>query len=164
MSKDKKKKRGMPRYKRILRYQCWELSKGLRLRERIGNANLWCSSHPRRFMGIVIGTCSFILVYSMVSLASASLGEKTESQEDENFISDKVEMIQPTLNGMRQIQEGKRMENYELKKLTDRGLQIRNELDSLLALEYKTHEDSVRIVSDYRHLQDIVNFLKKNKR
>ena len=42
--------------------------------------------------------------------------------------------------------------------------QIKNELDSLLGLEYKTHEDSVRIVSDYHRLQDIVNFLKTDKK
>ena len=164
MNKNQKKKRNMPRYKRILRYQCWELSKGLRLRERIANANQWCSSHPRKFMGIVLGICIFFLLFSLVSLFTSSLGANNESQQDENFISDKIETIQPTLDGMRQIQDSKRMENYELKKLTERGLQIKNELDSLLGLEYKTHEDSVRIASYYHRLQDIVNFLKTDKK
>ena len=142
MNKNQKKKRNMPRYKRILRYQCWELSKGLRLRERIANANQWCSSHPRKFMGIVLGICIFFLLFSLVSLFTSSLGANNESQQDENFISDKIETIQPTLD----------------------GIQIKNELDSLLGLEYKTHEDSVRIVSDYHRLQDIVNFLKTDKK
>jgi hypothetical protein len=65
------------------------------------------------------------------------------------------------MDGMRQIQNQKKVENYELKNLTERGLQIKDELDSLLALDYKSHEDSVRIVADYRQLEDIVNFLKK---
>ena len=49
----KKKKREMPRYKRILRYWCWNLSKGLRLRERIDHANNWSLTHPQQFIKII---------------------------------------------------------------------------------------------------------------
>lgn len=71
--------------------------------------------------------------------------------------------MQPTLDGMRQIRNHQKVENIELKNLTERGLQIKNELDSLLALPYKSHDDSVRIVTDYRQIEDIVQFLKKTR-
>jgi len=164
MNKDKKKKRDMPRYKRLLRYQCWELSKGLKLRERIGHANQWCLSHPRKFMGIVLGLSSLIIIYTLISVVVSFSVPQEGSQQDESFMTDKVESIQPTLDGMRKIDDTKKVVNIELKRLTDKGLQIKNELDSLLALENKSHEDSVRIVSDYRQLKDIVNFLNKEKK
>ena len=40
---------------------------------------------------------------------------------------------------------------------------IHKELDSLLAIESKTHEDSIQIIQDYRQLQRIIIFLKKGK-
>ena len=67
------------------------------------------------------------------------------------------------MNGLRQIEETKKNEKLELKQLTDKGVAIHKELDSLLAIRVKSHEDSIRIVQDYRQLQHIVNFLKKRK-
>ena len=45
----------------------------------------------------------------------------------------------------------------------DKGVMIHKELDSLLAIESKTHEDSIQIIQDYRQLQRIIIFLKKGK-
>lgn len=163
--KKKKKKREMPRYKRILRYWCWNLSKGLRLRERIDYANRWAISNPRQFMKIIMGIGLFIFVITVLSLVVSFIQDSNETQEQSGtFISTAVQDMKPTMDGMRQIQNQKKVENYELKNLTERGLQIKDELDSLLALDYKSHEDSVRIVADYRQLEDIVNFLKKDKK
>jgi len=67
------------------------------------------------------------------------------------------------MNGLRQIDERKKSEKIELKQLTDKGVAIHKELDSLLAIDVKSHEDSVRIIQDYRQLENIVNFLKKGK-
>ena len=72
-----------------------------------------------------------------------------------------IENIQPVINGLHQIQDRKKDTQQELKQLTDKGVMIHKELDSLLAIENKTHEDSIQIIQDYRHLQRIVNFLKK---
>ena len=115
-------------------------------------------------MGIVLGLSSLIIIYTLISVVVSFSVPQEGSQQDESFMTDKVESIQPTLDGMRKIDDTKKVVNIELKRLTDKGLQIKNELDSLLALENKSHEDSVRIVSDYRQLKDIVNFLNKEKK
>lgn len=161
----KKKKREMPRYKRILRYWCWNLSKGLRLRERIDHANNWSLTHPQQFIKIIIGVASFLLVITVLSLAISLLQDNgnEDSQEDGTFLTSAVQDMQPTLDGMRQIRNHQKVENIELKNLTERGLQKKSELDSLLALPYKSHDDSVRIVTDYRQIEDIVQFLKKTR-
>ena len=67
------------------------------------------------------------------------------------------------MNGLRQIEETKKTTKLEFKQVTDKGVSIHRELDSLLAIKDKSHEDSIRIVQDYRQLQRIVNFLKKGK-
>lgn len=162
--KKRKKKNSMPRYKRILRYWCWSLSKGLHLRERIDKANSWSLSHPRQFMKIILGFGSFLLVITVLSLAASLMQNDENTQQQEGtFLTGAVQDIQPTLDGMRQIRSHQKIENSELKSLTERGLQIKDELDSLLALPSKSHEDSVRIVADYRQMEDIVKFLKKSK-
>ena len=162
--KRKKRKNELPRYKRILRYWCWNLSKGLRLRERVEYANRWSLEHPRQFMRITVGTGSFLLVITVFSLAASMFQRGEETQQDGAFVTNAVQDIQPVMNGMRQIRNRQKVENHELKNLTERGLQIKDELDSLLAIEDKTHEDSARIVADYRQLEDIVNFLKTDKK
>ena len=162
--KRKKRKNELPRYKRILRYWCWNLSKGLRLRERVEYANRWSLEHPRQFMRITVGTGSFLLVITIFSLAASMFRRGEETQQDGAFVTNAVQDIQPVMNGMRQIRNRQKVENHELKNLTERGLQIKDELDSLLTLEDKTHEDSARIVADYRQLEDIVNFLKTDKK
>ena len=67
------------------------------------------------------------------------------------------------MNGLRQIEETKKTTKLEFKQVTDKGVSIHRELDSLLVIKDKSHEDSIRIVQDYRQLQRIVNFLKKGK-
>lgn len=77
--------------------------------------------------------------------------------------TESIENIQPMMNGLRQIDERKKGEKIEIKQLTDRGITIHKELDSLLAIDVKSHSDSVRIIQDYRQLENIVKFLKKGK-
>lgn len=85
------------------------------------------------------------------------------TQMDFSGKTESIENIQPIMNGLRQIDERKKSEKIEIKQLTDKGVAIHKELDSLLAIDVKSHEDSVRIIQDYRQLENIVNFLKKGK-
>ena len=156
----------MPRHKRQLRYFCWQLSKGWNVKNKIEKCNQWASENRKTFFAMVVGVLAFSFVTTFITILY-DLTRKDVSADTQMELSGKsseIENIQPMMNGLRQIEETKKNEKFEIKNLTDKGVQIHKELDSLLAIKDKSHEDSVRIVQDYRQLQNIVNFLKKEKK
>ena len=119
----------MRKWKRVLRWRVWNLSKHWKLRERIAKGNQWAKDNPKPLVG----------------------------QNGE------IENIQPMFDGLHNIENNKKVIKSEVHDITDEGLEIKKELDSLVALPYKTHEDSVQMYRDYKRLESIVNFLKKGK-
>ena len=157
--KTKKVKKDLPRYKRKIRYTCWRISKYWRVRNKVEKCNQWASDNRKTFFALVVGTLVFASVATFISiLYDLTKATSVKEQPDFSGRTEKIENIQPMMNGLRQIEE-----KLELKQLTDKGVAIHKELDSLLAIRVKSHEDSIRIVQDYRQLQHIVNFLKKRK-
>lgn len=155
----------MPWYKRQLRYFCWQLAKGWNVRNKIEKCNQWASENRKTFFALVVGVLAFSFVTTFITILY-DLTRKDVSTNTQMELSGKtysIENIQPMMNGLRQIEETKKNEKFEIKELTDKGVLVHKELDSLLAIEDKTHEDSVLIIQDYRQLQNIVNFLKKGK-
>ena len=57
------------------------------------------------------------------------------------------------------IQSNKGLHRATMLELADSGRAIRQELDSLIAMPRKTHGDSLRIVRQYRRLENIVKFI-----
>lgn len=163
--KAKRQKNDISQHKRHLRYLCWQLSRGCKIKDKIDIANKWTSENRKTFFALVVGILSFSFVTTGISI----IYEVTRDKPSDNIqmeLSGKgnpIENIQPVINGLHQIQDRKKDAQQELKQLTDKGVMIHKELDSLLAIESKTHEDSIQIIQDYRHLQRIVNFLKKGK-
>jgi hypothetical protein len=159
-----KKVKKMPRYKRHIRYACWQISKYRRVRNKVEKCNQWATDNRKTFFTLVVGTLVFASVATFISiLYDLTKAGTVSEQEDFSGRTENIENIQPMMNGLRQIEETKKSEKLELKQLTDKGVAIHKELDSLLAIREKSHEDFVRIVQDYRQLQHIVNFLKKRK-
>ena len=119
---------------------------------------------PKDIFALVVG----FLVFAFVTTAISILYDLTKKPSSDGSLdlsskNTPIENIQPMMNGLRQIEDTKKSTKLEIKQMTDNGVLIHKELDSLLAIENKSHEDSVRIVQDYRQLQNIVNFLKKGK-
>ena len=162
--KTKKVKKDLPRYKRKLRYACWRISEYWRVRNKVEKCNQWATDTKKTFFALVVGTLVFASVATFISiLYDLTKATSVKEQPDFSGRTEKIENIQPMMNGLRQIEETKKNEKLELKQLTDKGVAIHKELDSLLAISEKSHEDSIRIVQDYRQLQHIVNFLKRRK-
>lgn len=160
----KGKQKKLPKYKRQIRYVCWKLAKGWNVKNKIEKSNQWASKNRKTFFALVVGFLSFAFVTTAISILYDMTRPSTDTtQMDFSGKSESIENIQPMMNGLRQIDERKKSEKIELKKLTDKGVAIHKELDSLLAIDVKSHEDSVRIIQDYRQLENIVNFLKKGK-
>lgn len=161
----KKKKKKQPRYKRYVRLWCWRLSKALRLQDKVGTLNSWASKNPKIFFRSTVGILSFVVFTSVVSLGVSYLKEGMEkkneptTQQEETFGDP---MVMENINRFQQIDDNKKVIRNERKALTDKGLVIKHELDSLMALPEKTHDDSVQIVMRYNNLKTIVDFLKNN--
>lgn len=162
--KTKKVKKDLPRYTRQIRYACWRISKYWRVRNKVEKCNQWASDNGKTFFALVVGTLVFASVATFISiLYDLTKASTVKEQTDFSGRTEKIENIQPMMNGLRQIEETKKSEKLELKQLTDKGVAIHKELDSLLTIGEKSHEDSIRIIQDYHQLQHIVNFLKKRK-
>ncbi|WP_255418080.1 hypothetical protein [Prevotella rectalis] len=161
----KENEKKIPRYKRQLRYLCRQASNGWKLRDRIDQGNQWALENRKTFFALVVGILGFAFATTAISIVYDLTRDKSSDNIDVNINKQEnsIEDISPMMNGLRQIEETKKTTKLEFKQVTDKGVSIHRELDSLLAIKDKSHEDSVRIVQDYRQLQRIVNFLKKGK-
>lgn len=168
ITKKKQKKQKTPRYKRLVRVWCWRLSRQWKLKDKIGRANDWCLRHPKRFMGLTVGFLLFCVLSSVLSLAidyaaSRRKAEQAPREQNSSLFSAAKGIGDPQLSrnisGLHELDANRDMIRQETKNLTDKGMQLKNELDSLLALPEKSSSDSARIVEDYKNLQEIVDFL-----
>lgn len=70
-----------------------------------------------------------------------------------------IASMEPLFQGFRTIQSNKGLHRATIQELADSGRVIRRELDSLIAMPKKSHGDSLRIVRQYRRLENIVKFI-----
>ena len=130
----------------------------LRLAGRIRLANIWARRHPKRTFACATGVLSLLLVCSLVT--------ERESPEKDNIIVPDINGIasmEPLFQGFRTIQSNKGLHRVTMLELADSGRAIRRELDSLIAIRRKSHGDSLRIVRQYRRLENIVKFINKGE-
>ena len=71
-----------------------------------------------------------------------------------------IEKVKPMFDGLQSIQDRKTYQIRQMEGLAARGQLIKEELDSLMKLPEKSHEDSVRIIIRYKQLETIVVELK----
>ena len=125
-----------------------------RLAARIRMANGWATRHPKRTFLYVVGSLLFILVGDMMVA-----GMRAEMKEPNvNMIAN----VEPIFNGFRTIQANKDTHRRTIMELATKGQTIRHELDSMIAIPAKSHEDSIGIIRRYNQLDNIVKSLKQN--
>lgn len=124
----------------------------LRLAGRIRLANIWARKHPKRTFACVTGVLSLLLACSLVT------GNDRPDNVNEQDIG-AIAGMEPLFQGFRTIQSNKGLHRATMLELADSGRAIRRELDSLIAMPRKTHGDSLRIVRQYRRLENIVKFI-----
>ena len=118
-----------------------------RLAGRIRLANIWARKHPKR---------TFFLLASTVAIDSMTLSDKREPDVSS------IAQLEPIFSGFRTIQTNKSVHRSTLTKLTHEGQLLREELDSLIAIPRKSHQDSIHIVQSYNRLESIVKSLQNN--
>lgn len=129
-----------------------KLSLQWKIRERIDAANAWAANHPKRTAAMTIGA----LVCSLCLGIVVSLYTPQPSKD----IVGEIENVQPMFAGLQSIQNGKNVQVREVGQLALRGQRLKWELDSLVRIPIKTHQDSTLIIYKYRQLEMIVANLK----
>lgn len=128
------------------------LGERLRLRGRIRLVNIWARKHPRKLMFYY---SAFAVLLLGITLLSDSFGQ-SEKQEDPLSLKSI-----PSMSHRLQSISNMEIQNERIKRETAQfgqmGMRLFNELDSLLKLPTKTHEDSLRIATNYRILNDTFN-------
>lgn len=125
-----------------------------RLAARIRMANRWAARHPKRTFAYVVGSLLMILLGDMMFA-----GMRAEMKEPNvNIIAN----VEPIFNGFRTIQANKETHRKTILDMTTKGQSIRHELDSMIAIPAKSHEDSIGIIHRYNQLENIVKSLKQN--
>lgn len=165
----KKKKKKLPRYKRMIRLWCWRINKFLKLNNKVNALNEWAAANPKIFFGCSLGIMALVVITSFISLGATyyyrdnhqQVQEQSQnSQKEQEEVLGTPEVFQ-NINHLRSIDATKKQINTDTRELVMKGKALSNEVDSLMSLPEKTHEDSVRIVQDYNAVQSIVEFLDK---
>ena len=136
--KDKKSQKES-RATRWFRILLWRLFVRWKVRERIAIANKWAENNRGAFL---------------------TLGKESDSSD--NFLYG-VEPVESIFQGMQQIQNAKAYQISQLQQMAQRGQLLKHELDSLVQLPDKSHEDSMQIIIKYKQLELIVNNLEKGQ-
>lgn len=152
--KKKEKKKKDPRHIRILRLMLWRLFKKIRLREQVDKANAWAANHLPR-------TITFTIVALSLSLAIGVVRTITLEEEENTPSFDDIASVKPMFDGMRRIQANKAYQMAQMEDLTYRGNDLKLELDSLIRIPIKSHDDSVQIVIKVKQLEIIVDNLER---
>lgn len=82
------------------------------------------------------------------------------SPQSSKDIVGEIENVQPMFAGLQSIQNGKNIQVREVGQLVLRGQRLKGELDSLVRIPIKTHQDSALIIYKYKQLEMIVANLK----
>ena len=127
------------------------LTDKFKLSEKIAKANQWADKHKKRVSVITISML-------MLSLIIGSWLTLTSTYNEADMLSDFTE-VKPAFDGIRRIQRLKSMQVDQTVELTNKGQQLKHDLDSLVRLPVKSHQDSVDIVVKYRQLELVVKYL-----
>jgi len=127
------------------------LTDKFKFKDKIAKANQWADKHKKRVSVITISML-------MLSLIIGSWLTLTSTYNEADMLSGFTE-VKPAFDGIRRIQRLKSMQVDQTVELTNKGQQLKHDLDSLVRLPVKSHQDSVDIVVKYRQLELVVKYL-----
>lgn len=150
------------RFKRIMRFRIWRFSKNMRLPDKAAHINEWANLNRKQFFKLVVGVLGGIALLSLISSVLTIHNMRNRSPqaavEEAGDIIGGSQLME-NIKGLHEIHSNNSQIKDEMSKFVDRGVELKNELDSLLALPVKTRADSLRIVQVYNNLETIVKFL-----
>lgn len=123
----------------------------LKIKEKIEHANKWADANKKTVSVVTVG----ILMLSLVIGSWLTI----ESRNAGNGMLSGLADVKPMFDGMHRIQRVKDLQVEQTLEMTNKGKQLKHELDSLVALPVKSRKDSTDIVVKYKQLELVVKYL-----
>ena len=140
---------------RLRRARIWgyKMGKKYGIGEKIAKANAWADGHRRKTAGILFSVNATIYIIGFLLCMSGN-------EADGNSIQDPMQdlaQIQPMFSQLHRIEDMKTVQKKTYVQLSNRAVRLKHEVDSLMAMPGKTHQDSVLALQKYDELKTIMN-------
>ena len=140
---------------RLRRARIWgyKIGKKYAIGEKIAKANAWADGHRRKTAGILfsVNTCIYLIGFILCMLGSEADGSSIKDPMQD------LAQIQPMFSQLHRIEDMKTVQKHTYVQLSNRVVTLKREVDSLMAMSGKTHEDSVLALQKYDELQTIMS-------
>ena len=140
---------------RLRRARIWgyKLGKKYGIGEKIAKANAWADGHRRKTAGILfsVNFCIYLIGF-LLCMSEESGGSSSIKDPIQDFVQ-----VQPIFSQLHRIEDMKTVQKNTYAQLGNRVVSLKHEVDSLMALPDKTHQDSVLALAKYEELKMIMN-------
>ena len=140
---------------RLRRARIWgyKLGKKYGIGEKVAKANAWAEGHRRKTAGILfsVNTCIYLIGFIL-----CMSGNQTDGSSIKDPMQD-LAQIQPMFSQLHHIEDMKTVQKKTYVQLSNRAVKLKREVDSLMAMPRKTHQDSVLALQKYDELKTIMN-------
>ena len=155
------KNKQTPEYKEKERYRLrkarlwgYKMGKKYGIGEKVAKANVWADGHRRKTAGILfsVNTCIYIIGFLLCMSGNDAEGG--------GIIKDQMQdlaQVQPIFSQLHRIEDMKTVQKKTYVQLSNRAVTLKREVDSLMAMPGKTHQDSVLALQKYDELKTIMN-------
>ena len=140
---------------RLRKTRVWgyKIGKKYGIGEKIAKANAWADGHRRKTAGILfsVNTCIYLIGFVLCM---------SGSEVDGSSIKDPMQdlaQIQPMFSQLHRIEDMKTVQKKTYVQLSHWAVKLKREVDSLMAMPGKTHQDSVLALQKYDELNSIMN-------
>ena len=139
---------------RLRRAKIWgyKLGKKYGIGEKVTKANAWAEGHRRKTAGILFSVNVTIYVIGFLLCMTGSTDGSNIKDPMQDFAQ-----IQPMFSQLHHIEDMKTVQKNTLVQLSNRAVILKHEVDSLMAKNGKTHDDSLLVLQKYDELKTIMN-------
>ena len=140
---------------RLRRAKIWgyKLGKKYGIGEKIAKANAWADGHRRKTAGILFSVNATIYIVGFLLCMSGNDASGNSIQDPMQDLA----QIQPMFSQLHRIEDMKTVQKKTYVQLSNRAVRLKHEVDSLMAMPGKTHQDSVLALQKYDELKMIMN-------
>ena len=140
---------------RLRRARIWgyKMGKKYGIGEKIAKANAWADGHRRKTAGILfsVNFCIYIIGFMLCMSGNDANGNSIQDPMQD------LAQIQPMFSQLHRIEDMKTVQKHTYVQLSNRAVRLKREVDSLMAMPGKTHQDSVLALQKYDELKMIMN-------
>ena len=139
---------------RLRRAKIWgyKLGKKYGIGEKVTKANAWADGHRRKTAGILFSVNVTIYIIGFLLCMTGSTDGSNIKGPMQDFAQ-----IQPMFSQLHHIEDMKTVQKNTFVQLSNRAVTLKHEVDSLMAKNGKTHDDSLLVLQKYDELKTIMN-------